>query len=183
MSKTTKVVIAVVLVVVGLPVIIMVLAMSNFFSIARQTLSSTASYGVVNQKMAYPLEARDEMMAPMSEPSYTSAPQDKMMIRPPVGVGGSVAADATSRLIVKNGSLSAVVKDVWRAIEKKLDIANTIIITGRPTTTRTTAITTLVVLDIEDVLKIKLVKYVYQSLIVAFLFALHQLLDQQTFHF
>jgi hypothetical protein len=117
MSKTTKVVIAVVLVVVGLPVIIMVLAMSNFFSIARQTLSSTASYGVVNQKMAYPLEARDEMMAPMSEPSYTSAPQDKMMIRPPVGVGGSVAADATSRLIVKNGSLSAVVKDVSEAIK------------------------------------------------------------------
>lgn len=119
MSKTTKVVIAVVLVVVGLPVIIMVLAMTNFFSIARQTLSSTASYGVVNQKMAYPLETRDEAMAPISEPSaYNIAPVDSMMVKPPSSGGfGSVAVDVPNRLIVKNGSLSAVVKDVSETIK------------------------------------------------------------------
>jgi hypothetical protein len=115
MSKTTKIISIVVATIIILPVVVMLVLMSNFWSMGRSMSSGLSSYQTLglSQQAAYDSAGYAPSVAMM--PVNNKAVSDESFGG--VGTSGSVVLPDTNRMIVKNGSVSVVVKDVLESVK------------------------------------------------------------------
>jgi hypothetical protein len=127
MSKTGKIILAVIAAVILIPVIGVV----TLFVVGYRTYSSarSAMYGEyqsvpVSGGMTADVASTPDLYSLDKSYKYTEAPEgnlrdEKMPATPPSpGSSGAVAANVATRMIIKTGSMSVVVKDVRASIEQ-----------------------------------------------------------------